>query len=84
MRRQVIIIVSDPFDDYHDRGSVKAAQYERVIVDYCSGSRREQIDNWLKEYNEERRHESLGHLTPRKYRITLKPEISGNQWQQTR
>ena len=45
---------------------------------------REQTERWLKEYNEERPHESLGHLTPREYRLTLKPEICGIQWQQTR
>ena len=27
----------------------------------------EQTEKWLKEYNEERPHESLGHLPPREY-----------------
>jgi hypothetical protein len=37
---------------------------------------REQTEKWLKEYNEERPHESLGHLTPREYLLTQKPGIS--------
>ena len=41
---------------------------------------REQTEKWLKEYNEERPHESLGHLTPREYLLTQKPEISKNSW----
>ena len=41
---------------------------------------REQTEKWLKEYNEERPHESLGHLTPREYLLTQKPEISSYQW----
>jgi putative transposase len=28
---------------------------------------REQTEKWLQEYNEERPHEALGHLTPREY-----------------
>ena len=41
---------------------------------------REQTELWLKEYNEERPHKSLGHLTPREYLLTQKPEISRNSW----
>ena len=41
---------------------------------------REQTALWLKEYNEERPHKSLGHLTPREYLLTQKPEISSNSW----
>ena len=41
---------------------------------------REHTEKWLKEYNEERPHESLGHLTPREYLSTQKPEISSYQW----
>jgi putative transposase len=37
---------------------------------------REQTEKWMKEYNEERPHESLGHLTPREYLLTTQPEIS--------
>jgi putative transposase len=37
---------------------------------------REQTEQWLKEYNEERPHESLGHLTPSEYPLTPRPEIS--------
>jgi putative transposase len=39
---------------------------------------REETEKWLKEYNEERPHESLGHMTPREYLLTLRPEISTN------
>lgn len=41
---------------------------------------REQTDQWLKEYNEERPHHSLGDMTPREYLLTQKPEISSNSW----
>jgi len=41
---------------------------------------REQTDKWLKEHNEERPHESLGHLPPREYLLTQKPETSKNSW----
>ena len=41
---------------------------------------REQTEKWLKEYNEERPHESLGHMTPREYLLTQKPVISSNSW----
>jgi putative transposase len=40
---------------------------------------REQIDKWIKEYNEERPHESLGDLTPREF-LSPKPEISTHRW----
>src|SRR5215208_8522515 len=39
---------------------------------------REETEKWLKEYNEERPHESLGHMTPREYLLTPRPEISTN------
>jgi hypothetical protein len=41
---------------------------------------RQQTEQWLKEYKEERPHESLGHLTPREYLLTQNPKslvISG-------
>jgi putative transposase len=41
---------------------------------------REQTEKWIKEYNEERPHESLGHLTPREFLLTQNPEISTNEW----
>jgi len=41
---------------------------------------REQTEKWLKEYNEERPHESLGHLTPREYRLTQTLEVSTYDW----
>jgi len=39
---------------------------------------REETEKWLKEYNEERPHESLGHMMPREYLLTPRPEISTN------
>jgi putative transposase len=39
---------------------------------------REQTEKWMKEYNEERPLESLGHLTSREYLLTPRPEISTN------
>jgi putative transposase len=41
---------------------------------------REQSERWMKEYNEERPHESLGNLTPREYLITKHPEVSTQGW----
>ena len=41
---------------------------------------REQTEKWIKEYNEERPHESLGHLTPREYLLTQTAGISSNSW----
>jgi len=41
---------------------------------------REQTEKWLKEYNEERPHEALGHLTPREYRLTQIAEVSTYDW----
>ena len=41
---------------------------------------REQTEYWVKEYNEERPHESLGNLTPREYLLTNKSDISTNGW----
>ena len=41
---------------------------------------RQQTEQWLKEYNEERPHESLGDMTPREYLLTQKSEISSYRW----
>ena len=41
---------------------------------------REQTEKWLQEYNEERPHEALGHLTPREYLLTQTPEVSTYDW----
>jgi len=41
---------------------------------------RDQTEQWLKEYNEERPHDALGDLTPREFLLTHKPEISINSW----
>jgi putative transposase len=36
---------------------------------------REQTEKWLREYNQERPHESLGNITPREYLLTQNPEV---------
>ncbi|MDX6576443.1 MAG: putative transposase [Blastocatellia bacterium] len=41
---------------------------------------REQTEKWLKQYNEERPHEALGHLTPREYLLTHTAEVSTYDW----
>ena len=41
---------------------------------------REQTEKWLREYNEERPHESLGNMTPQEYLLTKKPEVSSYEW----
>ncbi len=41
---------------------------------------REQTETWLKEYNEERPHDSLGDLTPKEYLLTQNPEVSTYDW----
>lgn len=41
---------------------------------------REQTEKWLKEYNQERPHNSLGDITPREYLLTQNPEISTYGW----
>lgn len=41
---------------------------------------RTQTEKWIKEYNEERPHESLGDLTPREFLLTQEPEISTLGW----
>ncbi len=41
---------------------------------------REQTEKWLREFNEERPHESLGNMTPREYLLTQKPEVSTYEW----
>jgi putative transposase len=41
---------------------------------------REQTQAWLKEYNEERPHESLGNMTPREFLLTQKPAVSTLEW----
>jgi hypothetical protein len=51
-----------------------------ATIDTLAASEREQTELWLKEYNEERPHKPLGHLTPREYLLTQKPEISSNSW----
>jgi len=41
---------------------------------------REQTETWLKEYNEERPHDSLGGMTPREYLLTQNPKVSTYDW----
>jgi len=41
---------------------------------------REQTEQWLKEYNEERPHDSLGDMTPREFLLTQNPEVSTYDW----
>jgi putative transposase len=41
---------------------------------------REHTERWLKEYNEDRPHESLGDLTPREYLFHHHPEVSSLGW----
>jgi putative transposase len=41
---------------------------------------REQTERWLKEYNEERPHESLGNLTPKEYLLASDPKSSNYGW----
>jgi len=41
---------------------------------------REQTGRWVKEYNEERPHESLGNQTPKEYLLTRNPEVSTYGW----
>ncbi len=41
---------------------------------------REQTATWLKEYNEERPHDSLGDMTPREFLLTKNPEVSTYDW----
>ena len=41
---------------------------------------RERTDTWLKEYNSERPHESLGNLSPVEYLQAKQPELSKLLW----
>jgi len=41
---------------------------------------RAQTEEWLKEYNEERPHESLGDMTPREFLLTQSTEVSSYDW----
>jgi len=41
---------------------------------------REVTERWLREYNEERPHESLGNLTPSEYLALNDPEVSTTAW----
>ncbi len=58
--------------------------YRKAVLDMYVFRRleevREQTERWMKEYNEERPHESLGNLTPREYLLAKHPEISTQGW----
>jgi putative transposase len=41
---------------------------------------REQTETWLKEYNEERPHDSLGDMTPREFLLTQNPDVFTYDW----
>jgi putative transposase len=41
---------------------------------------REQTEQWLNEYNEERPHAALGDLSPREFLLTQNPEVSTYGW----
>jgi putative transposase len=59
--------------------------YREEVLDLYIFSRlsevREITDRWLKEYNEERPHESLGNLTPAEFLALNDPEVSTIAWQ---
>ncbi len=38
------------------------------------------VEDWLKQYNEQRPHESLGDLTPSEYLAINSPEVSTFDW----
>lgn len=58
--------------------------YREAVLDmylFCSLDEvREQTEYWIKQYNEERPHESLGNMTPKEYLLTKRPEISTYGW----
>jgi putative transposase len=59
--------------------------YRTEVLDFYVFRRlsevREITDKWIREYNEERPHESLGDLTPIEYRsMQTQPETSRNGW----
>ena len=63
------------FSEHQIIAILKAVEAGRTVRDVCR-----EHEMWLKEYNEERPHKSLGHLTPREFLLTKKPEISSNSW----
>lgn len=58
--------------------------YREAVLDMYVFSTLEEVrgdtERWLKEYNEDRPHESLGDLTPREYLFHHHPEVSGLGW----
>ena len=58
--------------------------YREEVLDLYIFSRlsevREVTDRWLRQYNEERPHESLGNLTPAEYLALNDPEVSAIEW----
>lgn len=59
--------------------------YREEVLDLYIFSRlsevRDVTDRWLREYNEDRPHESLGNLTPAEYLALNDPEVSTIAWQ---
>lgn len=58
--------------------------YREAVLDmylFCALDEvREQTEDWIKQYNEERPPESLGNMTPKEYLLTKRPEISTYGW----
>jgi len=58
--------------------------FRHEVLDFYIFSRlsevREIVDNWLKQYNEQRPHESLGDLIPSEYLAINSPEVSTFDW----
>jgi putative transposase len=58
--------------------------YREEVLDFYVFSRLSEVrditDRWLKEYNEQRPHEALGHLTPAEFLAVNAPEVSTIDW----
>jgi len=58
--------------------------FRHEVLDFYVFSRlsevREIVEDWLKQYNEQRPHESLGDLTPSEYLAFKSPEVSTFDW----
>jgi len=58
--------------------------FRHEVLDFYVFSRlsevREIVEDWLKQYNEQRPHESLGDLTPSEYLAFNSPEVSTFDW----
>ena len=58
--------------------------FRHEVLDFYVFSRlsevREIVEDWVKQYNEQRPHESLGDLTPSEYLAFNSPEVSTFSW----